>query len=115
MKKAKRKPSRSLIEARKKHEKFLASFGISKQKRLNNPDNMPDLTVKQVAPLSNTIPSNGYKRSIDDHKWRRDVVETKEAIIETERKKSRVAPYTNKGAYMFITDADDAKVLGKKI
>jgi hypothetical protein len=91
-------------------------MGIKPRKvRLNNPDNMPDLSVKQVAPLSNTIPSNGFKRSIDDYKWRRDVVESKEAIIETERKKSRVAPYTNKGAYMFITDGDDARVIGKKV
>ena len=55
------------------------------------------------------------KSRIDDYKWKRGFDEKKEVIAETERKKKRVAPYTNKGAYMFVTDADDAKSLGKKV
>lgn len=112
--------TKRLQQAKAEHTRFLASIGISvpqkRQKRLNNPDNMPDLTViSNAAPLSNTIPGNSTKKSVDDYKWRRDSNERKEVIEEVERKKRRVAPYTNKGAYMFVTDADDAKSLGRKI
>jgi hypothetical protein len=112
--------TKRLQHAKSEHAKFLASMGISvpqkRTKRINNPENMPDLTITSNAvPLSNTIPGNGYKKSVEDYKWRRDTVERKEVIEETERKKKRVAPYTNKGAYMFVTEADDAKSLGRKV
>jgi hypothetical protein len=112
--------TKRLQNAKAEHARFLASMGISvpqkRQKRINNPDNMPDLTIaKNPVQLSNSIPGNGYKKSVEDYKWRRDVNESKEVIEETERKKRRVAPYTNKGAYMFVTDADDAKSLGRKV
>ena len=112
--------SESLRKAKTEHARFLMSMGISapksRKKRLNNPDNMPSNVLRSNnIPLSNTIPQNGFKKSIDDYKWKRGFDEKKEVIAETERKKKRVAPYTNKGAYMFVTDADDAKSLGKKV
>lgn len=112
--------TKRLQKAKDEHARFLASISITapkkRQKRLNNPDNMPVLTIaKNPVPLSNSIPGNGFKRSVDDYKWRRDRVETQEAIVEAERKKARVAPAYNKGPIMFVTDADDPASLGRKV
>lgn len=112
--------TKRLQKAKDEHARFLASISITapkkRQKRLNNPDNMPVLTIaKNPVPLSNSIPGNGFKRSVDDYKWRRDRVETQEAIVEAERKKARVAPAYNKGPIMFVTDADDPTSLGRKV
>jgi len=63
----------------------------------------------------NSIPSNGFKKSIDDYKWKRTAQESTEVIREAEKKKSRIAPYINKGAYMYITDEEDKKSLGRKV
>lgn len=119
MKSSKPKPnrSRSYMQAKAEHQKFLASMGISApKKRTGNPNNFPDLTVdRKGAALSNAIPANGFKRSIDDYKWRRDREETQEAIVAAERKKSRVAPAYNKGPIMFVTEADDPASLGRKV
>ncbi len=110
--------SKSFLAAKQKHIEFLQSMGISQsnKKLKNNPANFPDLTVpNKGANLSNSIPENGIKRSVDDYKWRRDRVESKEAIQEAERKKTRVAPLWNKGSVMYITDDQDPTTLGKKI
>lgn len=119
IKSSKPKPNRSksFMRAKAEHQRFLASMGISApKKRPNNPDNFPDLTVdRKSVTLSNAIPSNGFKRSNDDYKWRRDREETQQAIVEAERKKSRVAPLWNKGGVMYITDDQDPTTLGRKV
>jgi hypothetical protein len=112
--------TKRLQKAKDEHARFLASMGITapkkRQKRLNNPDNMPVLTIaKNPVPLSNSIPGNGFKRSVDDYKWRKDRIESQEAIVEAERKKSRVAPAYNKGPVMYVTDADEPSSLGRKV
>jgi len=80
-------------------------------------NNMPDLSCESRAvPLSNNIhTSGGFKKSVDDYKWKKDKVETAETIKEIERKKTRVAPGWNKGATMYITDETDPVSLGRKI
>lgn len=113
-----RKQSKRLLAAKADHFRFLAAMGVARlpAKRQNNPDNFPDLTVPhRGAKLSNEIPGNGYKKSVDDYRWKRDREEKQEAIIEAERKKARVAPAYNKGPVMYVTDADDPRSLGRKI
>lgn len=77
----------------------------------------PDLTVESrcTAKISNQIPGNGFKRTIDDYKWRKGREEKPEIIAETERKKKRIAPAFNKGPLMFITDEADKVSLGRKV
>lgn len=106
--------------AEEKHARFLAKYSITpskKRKKLKgNSEFFPDLTVsKSCAKLSNNIPSNGFKRQLDDYRWKRNVAEKQETIAEVERKKKRIAPYTNKGAYMYVTDEDDKRSLGRKV
>lgn len=119
IKASKTKPNRtkSYLEAKAEHQRFLASMGIStSKKRSSSTVDFPDLTVdRKGATLSNSIPSNGFKRSIDDHKWRRDRQESQEAIAQAEKKKTRIAPAYNKGPIMFVTEGDDPASLGRKV
>ena len=119
IKASKTKPNRtkSYLEAKAEHQRFLASMGIStSKKRSSSTVDFPDLTVPtSCAKLSNNIPSNGFKRQLDDYRWKRNVAEKQETIAEVERKKKRIAPYTNKGAYMYVTDEDDKRSLGRKV
>ena len=112
--------TKRLQKAKDKHVRFLASMGITadkkRQKRLNNPDNMPDLTIdKNPVPLSNSIPGNGYKKSVEDYKWRKDRIESQKEIVEAERKKKRVSIPYNKGPVMLLTESDDPASLGRKV
>lgn len=112
-----KKPSKRLLAAKAEHYRFLAAMGVARipAKRANNPDNFPDLTMPaRGAKLSHTIPANGYKRTVENYKWK-NTSEKPEVIAETERKKSRVAPAYNKGPVMYVTDADDPSSLGRKI
>ena len=117
---SKKKPapkSKKFLQAQQEHKKFLLSMGISTKPRKDTPRKLvqtEEAPQRKVAPTSDSIPSNGYKNTIDDYKWKR-TSEKKSVIEETERKKSRVAPYTNKGAYMYITDAEDTKSIGRKL
>jgi len=117
----KKSKNKKLKEAREAHAKFLASFGIStptkRRKRIQgNVNNFPDLSVPvKCSSMSDSIPSNGIRKSIDDYKWKRTAQESQEAIREAEKKKARIAPYINKGAYMYITDEEDKKSLGRKM
>jgi hypothetical protein len=109
--------SKKLVASREEHKKFLASVGYYGKLKHRFHSNMPDLTVENtnVAPLSNAIPANGYKRSIDDWKWKRNHVESADTVKEIERKKTRIAPAFNKGANMYITEGTDPTSLGRKI
>ena len=111
-----KKPSVKVIEANRSHDEFIAEILKGKS---NGPRKFVyDLSVDKagVAPVSDSIPGGGgFRRSIDDYKWRRDAVEKKETIQEIERKKSRIAPLWNKGGTMYISDATDPTTLGKKV
>jgi hypothetical protein len=110
-----KKPSAKSIRLREERKQMFAS--VLKGRKAKFINNMSDLTVENtnVAPLSNAIPANGYKRSVDDWKWKRDRVESAETVKEIERKKTRIAPLWNKGATMFISDQTDPASLGRKI
>lgn len=90
---------------------------ILNNKKIKRASNMPDLSCEsKAAPLSNNIhTSGGFKKSVDDYKWKKDKVESAETIKEIERKKTRIAPGWNKGATMYITDETDPVSLGRKI
>ena len=109
-----KKPSKKTLQLRQERKDFFAAILANKTK--TKPNNMPDLSVEQrTAPLSNSIPGYGFKKSVDDWKWKRDREETAETIKEIERKKTRVAPAYNKGATQYITDGADPTTLGRKV
>lgn len=110
-----KKPSAKAIRLREERKEMFASVLKGRKGRPGN--TMPDLSCdSNVAPLSNNLYANGgFKRSVDDWKWKRERVETVETVKEIERKKTRVAPLWNKGATMFISDQTDPETLGKKV
>ena len=113
--------SKRLALVRKEHNEFIASLGYTgktgnkpKGKLLTAQPSQIE-NKKDDIQLSNSIPGNCFKSSIDDWRWKKGCVESAETIKEIERKKMRVAPLWNKGATMFITDNEDPKTLGRKI
>lgn len=113
----KKSKSKKLLQLQKEHDKYLVSLGIKNIKRSTGHVAFPDLTIstRRVADLSNQIPSNGFKRTNDDYKWRKGKEEKPETIAEAEKKKKRIAPAYNKGPVMYITDDADKVSLGRKI
>jgi hypothetical protein len=88
---------------------------ILKDSRKERPINLPEpLPRKELPPLSNSV-GNGFKRSVDDYKWKRDREESAATIKEIERKKTRVAPAYNKGAVQYLTEGTDPATIGRKI
>lgn len=115
MKRKKSHRSKKLMQAKVAHEKFLKSMGVPTI-RPQMVYEFPDLSSKKsLIPTSDTIPSNGFRKSLDDYKWKAGAQEKEEAIREAEKKRTRVAPAYNKGPLMFITDEADPNSLGKKI
>lgn len=110
--------SKKLAQARLEHAVFIRSFGIvplakTKPVRLYT---FPDLSVKQVASTSDNLhAAGGFKRSVDDYKWRRGASESKETIEAIEKKKTRIAPLYNKGPAAYICDGEDLTTLGRKV
>ena len=74
----------------------------------------PVFEKKELAPLSNSM-GNGFKRSVDDYKWKKGREELPSTIKEIEKKKTRLAPVANKTGYQYITDGADVETLGKKV
>lgn len=115
--KRKRSKSKRLLQAQEEHKKFLESVGYTGRRKARV--SFPNLKVENfenVGTLSDDIPgAGGYKRSVDDYKWKRDIVESVSTIAEIEKKKMRVAPAYNKGATQYITDGADPKTLGRKV
>lgn len=73
-------------------------------------------TISRAAPLSNNLHvAGGYKRSVNDYRWRKDSDENLNTIREIERKAKRVAPLWNKGATMYLSDEEDPTTIGKKV
>ena len=108
-----KKPSKKTLRLREERKAYFAS--ILKGSRPERPINMPaPLEKKNLAPLSNAV-GNGFKRSVDDYKWKRDREESVATIKEIEKKKSRIAPAFNKGAVQYITDGADVQTLGRKV
>ena len=108
-----KKPTAKQLRLREERKAYFAS--ILKDSRKERFINMPEpLPRKELPPLSNSV-GNGFKRSVDDYKWKRDREESAATIKEIERKKTRVAPAFNKGAVQYLTDGTDPATIGRKI
>ena len=122
---AKRKTiSAKLAQAQAEHRKFLASVGYVKSggKSSNGrtlgsgPKSSGSSPDFPSIPSSELIPTGGgFKRSVDDYKWKSGRSETNETIEAIEAKRKQIAPICNKGAYMLITDKKDWKTAGRKV
>jgi hypothetical protein len=108
-----KKPSAKTLRLREERKAYFASvLGGSKPERyINIPEPLPP---KNLAPLSNSV-GNGFKRTVDDYKWKRDREESAATIKEIEKKKTRLAPIANKTGYQYITDETDIETLGRKV
>ena len=108
-----KKPSAKMLRLREERKAYFASVlkGSAKERPINLPE---PLERKSLPPLSNAV-GNGFKRSVDDYKWKRDREESAATIAEIERKKTRVAPAYNKGAIQYLTDGTDPATIGRKI
>lgn len=108
-----KKPSKKVLRLREERKVFFSAIlnGSRKERPINLPEPLPR---KELPPLSNSV-GNGFKRSVDDYKWKRDREETVATIKEIERKKTRVAPAYNKGAVQYLTDGTDPATIGRKI
>ena len=108
-----KKPSKKVLRMREERKAYFAA--VLKGSRKERPINLPEpLPRKELPPLSNSV-GNGFKRSVDDYKWKRDREESAATIKEIERKKTRVAPAFNKGAVQYLTDGTDPATIGRKI
>jgi hypothetical protein len=91
----KKKPSKKTLQLRQERKDFFAAILANKTR--SRPDYSPDLSCEsKAAPISNSIPGYGFKKTIDDWKWKRDREESAETIAEIERKKTSVAPAITK-------------------
>lgn len=108
-----KKPSKKMLRLREERKAYFAS--VLKGSRKERPINLPEpLPRKELPPLSNSV-GNGFKRSVDDYKWKRDREESAATIKEIERKKTRIAPAYNKGAVQYLTEGTDPATIGRKI
>lgn len=112
---SKKKKSTPQVErANAAHSAWLKTIGYTSGMKITNTRELPRYEYQKVT--SDLIPgAGGYKKSVDDYKWRRDVEESAATIAEIERKKSRVAPLYSKGATQYITDGADPKTIGRKV
>lgn len=115
-----KKPSVKQARLNAERAEYFKSLGIKKVKHADRSYNLecsflaiPVCT--NPVPLSNSIVAGGFKRSVDDYKWKRDREESAETIKEIERKKTKVAPAYNKGPVMFISEETDPTSLGRKV
>ena len=84
-----KKPSKKTLQLRQERKDFFAA--ILGNKKFKRPDYSPDLSVEvRTSPCSDSIPGYGFKKSVDDWKWKRDREENAETIKEIERKKNQI-------------------------
>lgn len=108
-----KKPSAKTLRLREERKAYFATIlkGSAKERPLNLPE---PLERKSLPPLSNAV-GNGFKRSVEDYKWKRDREESAATITEIERKKKKVAPIYSKGPVQYLTENVDPTTLGKKV
>jgi len=108
-----KKPSKKTLRLREERKAYFKS--ILKGSTKERPINMPEpYQPKNAVPLSNSV-GNGFKKSVEDYKWKRDREESVATIREIEKKKNRLAPSFNKGPVQYITDGADVETLGRKV
>lgn len=113
---------RKRLDARAKrkldeHRKYVASL-LARTPRgpINRFDEPQSLPRKPVLPaLSNAIGGVGHKRSIDDHRWKKDAAEPAHVVKQIEAKKKQIAPAYSKGAYQYVPSDKDVATLGRKV
>jgi len=111
------------MKAKKKLEATYQKYGLKQKRhvRLRGAVSKPLLSAPfyrtgNTFPTSDTITRVMGKRDLlTEHKWKTDSQESKETIQEINKKRSRIAPAYSKGSYQYITDAADAKTLGRKV
>lgn len=117
-KKKRKSVPKKLAQDRRDHAVFIKSMVTNKVIRDTQfAYNFPDLSVEHnvSATSDNLYTTGGFKRTIDDYKWRRGMSETKETVRELERKKLQIAPAYNKGPLMYINSREEAKSIGRKV
>ncbi len=99
------------------HRAYVASLLAKSPKGQINTLEEPVRYVRRpnLPPLSNDIGGVGHKRSIDDHRWRKDAAEPAHVVKAIEAKKKQIAPAYSKGAYQYVPSASDVKTLGRKV
>ena len=110
---SRKKPSEKVLRLREERKSYFAGL-LKDRPRKERTLNIPEREVKILPPLSNSV-GNGFKRSVEDYKWKRDREETVATIKEIERKKTKVAPIYSKGAFQYLTDGTDPATIGRKI
>ena len=86
------------------------------ERRILVPQAVGSSPTSAAIPSGELIPTNGgYKKSVDDYRWKSGRQETKETIDAIELKKKSIAPAYNKGPAMLITDKRDWKTAGRKV
>lgn len=108
-----KKPSKKTLRLREKRKAFFAAI-LKDKPRKERTLNIPEREVKVLPPLSNSV-GNGFKRSVDDYKWKRDREESAATAKAIEEKKKRLAPIYSKGPVQYLTDGADTTTLGKKV
>lgn len=108
-----KKPSAKVTRLREERKAYFAAIlnGSRKERYINIPE---PFISKPMPPLSNSV-GNGFKRSVDDYKWKKDRQETVATAKAIEEKKKRLAPIANKTGYQYITDGADVETLGRKV
>jgi len=108
-----KKPSKKTLRLREERKAYFKVIlnGSAKERPIHLPEPLPR---KELPPLSNGV-GNGFKRSVDDYKWKRDREETVATVKAIEEKKKRLAPIANKAGYQYITDGADVETLGRKV
>lgn len=100
--------------AREEHMKYLESLGYTPGMRIERTAELPKYSYTRVT--SDRIPGGGgFKRSVEDYKWKKDKEESAATIKEIERKKTCLAPAYNKGAVQYVTAGTDPRYIGKKV
>jgi len=108
-----KKPSKKTLRLRAERKAYFMT--VLKGSGKERPVNMPEPREKKsLPPLSNSV-GNGFKRSVEDYKWKRDREESVATAKAIEEKKKRLAPIANKTGYQYITDGADVETLGRKV
>lgn len=110
---SRKKPSAKVLRLREERKVYFSAI-LKDRPRKERTLNIPERIVKDLPPLSNSV-GNGFKRSVEDYKWKRDREESAATIKEIERKKTKIAPAYNKGAVQYLTDGTDPATIGRKI
>ena len=108
-----KKPSAKTLRLREERKAYFMSAlkGSVKERPVTMP---APFEKKSLAPLSNSV-GNGFKRSVEDYKWKRDREESSASAKAIEEKKKRLAPIYSKGPVQYLTEGTDPNTLGKKV